>query len=233
MTTKTAANPTADEAQARLVELEERIAAARPVTADEWAAAEAAVKLAARVDNARVAREAAAAEAAHLAEVDALKERFAVEVSASAARLLDARAAVVTGLEAVRLAADDHSRLIGELTAEVRRLAQGGPTPGIDAYKGPFGGWVVAVGGWPGKHHMEGGVGAGVDPNLGRHLGEDAIEEANPSPGRNGTGFDLPVPRRRSDGSYMVSTPTIASPRPASGVVRGLERLAALAPKVD
>jgi len=179
MTTKTAPM-TVGEAQARLSELEERIAAGGPVTADEWAAAEAAVKLAGRIDDARAARDAAAAETARLAEVADLARRVGDDIASLNAATDAAQEAVVEALEALWRVVDDGNRMVTKAVEEVRRLRKSGETPGIDIIKGGFGGggWAVTVGGWPGKHHLEGGLSASVSSHRGRSLAIDAVNKA-------------------------------------------------------
>jgi len=179
MTTKTAV-PTASEAQARLAELEEAIAAGTAVSPEEWAAAESAVKLAARVDEARRTREATAAEAARLAEVTDLARRVGDDIASLNAATDAAQAAVVEALEELWRVVDDGNRMVTKAVEEVRRLRKSGETPGIDIIKGGFGGggWAVTVGGWPGKHHLEGGLSASVSSHRGRALAIDAVNKA-------------------------------------------------------
>jgi len=177
MTTKTAPM-TVGEAQARLSELEERIAAGGPVTADEWAAAEAAVKLAGRIDDARAARDAAAAETARLAEVADLARRVGDDIASLNAATDAAQAAVVEALEELWRVVDDSNRMVTKAVEDVRRLKKTGPTPGLDVYRGPFGGWVVTVGGRPVKHGVSGGVSAEVSSHRGRSLAVDAVNKA-------------------------------------------------------
>jgi len=173
MTTKTAANPAA-----RLAELEEAIAAGTPVSPEEWVAAESAVKLAARVEEARRTREAAAAEAAHLAEVADLARRVGDDIASSNAATYAAQEAVVEALEALWRVVDDSNRMVTKAVEDVRRLKKTGPTPGLDVYRGPFGGWVVTVGGHPVKHGVSGGVSAEVSSHRGRSLAVDAVNKA-------------------------------------------------------